>query len=248
MTSSHMSRAPDARRADIVERELTEFSYIVSHDLAAPCRHLSHFSQLLLRDMGPKLTDSQRVYRNQIQAAGERCQVMLERLLLFSRAQACQLSWATHDAASLAKTALLQLSREVREANAEVSIGAMGIVHGDGNLLTTVFKELILNGIRFREPGRQCRLRVFAEPGRDCWVGCVADNGIGLAESYHEKAFQMFWQLSPDPSAHGVGAGLALCRRIVRRHGGELQFRPSSKEGTCVEVVLPAAPAKVDSR
>jgi light-regulated signal transduction histidine kinase (bacteriophytochrome) len=247
MTSSDVSRAPDDR-ADIIERELTEFSYIVSHDLAAPCRHLSHFSQLLLRDMGPKLTDSQRTYGNQIQAAGERCQAMLEQLLLFSRAQTCQLSWMTHDAASLGKTALLQLSREVREACAEVSIGPMGIVHGDGNLLTVVFKELILNGIRFREPGRPCRLRVFAEPRRDCWVGCVVDNGIGLAESYHEKAFRMFWRLSADASVHGVGAGLAICRRIVRRHGGEVQFRPSWTDGTCVEVVLPTAPAKVDGR
>src|SRR5215510_10643184 len=124
MTSSHMSRTPDDR-ADVVERELTDFSYIVSHDLAAPCRHLSHFSQLLLRDMGPKLTDSQRTYGNQIQAAGERCQAMLEQLLLFSRVQTCQLTPGTHDAAGLARAALLQLSRDVREANAEVSIEAM---------------------------------------------------------------------------------------------------------------------------
>lgn len=247
MISSHISRAPD-ERADIIERELTEFSYIVSHDLAAPCRHMSHFSQLLLRDMGPELTDSQRTYGSQIQAAGERCQAMLEQLLLFSRVQTCQLSWTTHDAASLAKTALLQLSREVHEANAEVSIGAMGILHGDGNLLTIVFKELILNGIRFREPGQPCRLRVFAEPARDRWVGCVVDKGIGLATAYHEKAFRMFWQLGADASAPGVGAGLAICRRIVRRHAGEVQFRPSWTDGTCVEVVLPATPAKVDSQ
>lgn len=247
MTLSHMSRVPD-ERADVIERELTEFSYIVSHDLAAPCRHLSHFSQLLLRDMGPKLTDSQRIYGNQIQAAGERCQVMLEQLLLFSRAQTCQLTRGTHDAAGLARAALLQLSHDVHEANAEVSIGAMGTVYGDGNLLTSVFKELILNGIRFREPGRPCGLRVFAEAGRDRWVGCFVDNGIGLAESYHEKAFRMFWRLNVEGSAQGVGAGLAICRRIVRRHGGEVQFRPSGADGTCVEVVLPAAPARADGQ
>jgi light-regulated signal transduction histidine kinase (bacteriophytochrome) len=245
MTTSHMSPAPDDR-ADIIERELTEFSYIVSHDLAAPCRHLSHFARLLLRDMGPELTESQRTYGNQIQAAGERCQMMLEQLLLFSRVQTCQLTRAAHDAASLAKAALLQLSRDVHEANAEVSIGPMGTIHGDGNLLTIVFKELILNGIRFHKPDQPCRLRVSAEPGRDRWVGCVVDNGIGLSAAYHEKAFRMFWRLSADASVQGVGAGLAICRRIVRRHGGEVQFRPSLTDGTCVEVVLPVPPAKVD--
>ncbi len=243
MTSSHMSHAP---AADVIERELTEFSYIVSHDLAAPCRHLSHFSQLLLRDMGPKLSDSQRTYGSQIQAAGERCQAMLEQLLLFSRVQTCQLTAGAHDAANLARGALLQLSHDVHEANAEVSIEAMGTVYGDGNLLTTVFKELILNGIRFREPSRSCRLRVFAGAERDRWVGCIVDNGIGLAEGYHEKAFRMFWQLNVEGSAQGVGAGLPICRRIIRRHGGEVQFRPSWADGTCVEVVLPATPAKID--
>jgi light-regulated signal transduction histidine kinase (bacteriophytochrome) len=247
MTPSHMSRVLDDK-ADIIERELTEFSYIVSHDLAAPCRHLSHFSQLLLRDMGPKLTDSQRVYGNQIQAAGERCQSMLEQLLLFSRVQTCQLTRAAHDAASLAKAALLQLSRDVHEAGAEVTIAPMGTIHGDGNLLTIVFKELMLNAIRFRDPSRPCRLRVFVEPGRDGWIGCVVDDGIGLEAAYHEKAFRMFWQLNSDASGQGVGAGLAICRRIVRRHGGEVQFRPSSTDGTCVEVVLPATPAKIDGQ
>ncbi len=247
MTFSHMSPTPDAR-ADIIERELTDFSYIVSHDLAAPCRHLSHFSQLLLRDMGPKLTDSQRTYGSHIQAAGERCQAMLEQLLLFSRVQTCQLNQAMHDPANLAKAALLQLSREVHEAGAEVSIGAMGAVHGDGNLLTVVFKELILNGIRFREPSRPCRLRVFAEAGHDRWVGCVVDNGIGFAATYHERAFRMFWQLNVEANTPGVGAGLAICRRIVRRHGGDVQFRPSWPDGTCVEVLLPTAPAKVDGQ
>jgi len=87
MTSNDLPGAADSR-ADVIERELTEFSYIVSHDLAAPCRHLSHFSQLLLRDMGGKLTDSQRSYGSQIQAAGEKCQAMLEQLILFSRAKA----------------------------------------------------------------------------------------------------------------------------------------------------------------
>src|SRR5262249_8627092 len=178
----------------------------------------------------------------------ERCQAMLEQLLLFSRVQTCQLAGATHDVTSLARAALLQLSHDVHEADAEVSIGAMGTAPGDGNLLTIVFKELILNGIRFREPGRRCRLRVFAEAGRDRWVGCVVDNGIGLEPAYHEKAFRMFWQLNADAGARGVGAGLAICRRIVRRHGGEVQFRPSWTDGTCVEVVLPAAPASIDGR
>lgn len=225
-------------RADIIERELREFSYIVSHDLAAPCRHLSHFSQLLLRDMGSTLTESQRKYGGQIQAAGEKCQAMLEQLLLFSRVQTCQLSCDVHDAAYLAKTALLQLSREVREAGAEVAVEPMGTVFGDGGLLTTVFKELIANAIQFRRRGRPCQVRVFADAADNCWVGHVVDDGMGLEPAYHEKAFRMFWQLNADNGRGSVGAGLAIARRVARRHGGEVRFVPRT-EGVCVELELP---------
>jgi light-regulated signal transduction histidine kinase (bacteriophytochrome) len=227
-------------RADVIERELQEFSYIVSHDLAAPCRHLSHFSQMLLRDMGGKLTDSQRTYSRQIQAAGEKCQAMLDQLILFSRVQTCQLNCASHDAAYLARTALLQISQEVHQAEAEVSIGALGTVFGDDNLLTKAFKELILNAVRYRQPDRPCRARVDAEAADGRWVARVIDEGIGLDPAYHEKAFRMFWRLNPDDAVGVVGAGLAIVRRIVRRHGGEARFVPRTA-GACVEVELPLA-------
>jgi light-regulated signal transduction histidine kinase (bacteriophytochrome) len=239
MTPNDLPHAIDGRAGDI-ERELTEFSYIVSHDLAAPCRHLSHFSQLLLRDMGGKLTDSQRTYGSQIQAAGEKCQAMLEQLLLFSRVQTCPLNCALHDATYLARTALLQISQEAHQAEADVSIGTLGSVFGDDNLLTKVFKELVLNAIRFRQPDRPCRVRVLAETADDRWVGRFIDEGIGLEPAYHEKAFRMFWRLNPDAAAGGVGAGLPIVRRIVRRHGGETRFVPCMA-GACVEVELPLA-------
>ena len=162
MIPNELPRAADSR-ADVIERELTEFSYIVSHDLAAPCRHLSHFSQLLLRDMGSKLTDSQRTYGSQIQAAGEKCQAMLEQLTLFSRVQTCPLNCGSHDADYLVRSALLQISHEVHQAEAEVSIGTLKTVFGDDSLLTKVFMELILNAIKFRHPDRPCRARVHAE-------------------------------------------------------------------------------------
>jgi light-regulated signal transduction histidine kinase (bacteriophytochrome) len=78
------------------------------------------------------------------------------------------------------------------------------------------------------------------ETDEDRWVGRVMDEGIGLDPAYHEKAFRMFWRLNPDCTASGVGAGLALVRRIVRRHGGEARFLPSAA-GACIEVGLPLA-------
>lgn len=222
-----------------IEKELSEFSYIVSHDLAASCRHLSQFSQLLLRNLGD-LTDPQRSYANHIRAAGEKCQMMMEQLLLFSRIQQRELKGELRDATLLAEAAFLQLSHQVREADAIVSIEPMGSVYGDPELITIMFRELMDNAIKFRSPDRPCRVQVSAAQVGDDWVARITDNGIGIAPDYQDKAFRMFWQLAGEKTT-GVGAGLAICRRIARRHNGEVRFA-NTTEGTCVEIVLPSAP------
>lgn len=236
MISEHIDDTPDKSAA--IEKELSEFSYIVSHDLAASCRHLSQFSQLLLRNLGD-LTDPQRSYANHIRAAGEKCQMMMEQLLLFSRIQQRELKRELRDATLLAEAAFLQLSHQVREADAIVSIEPMGSVYGDPELLTLTFRELIDNAIKFRSPERPCRVQVSGGQEGDTWIARVGDNGIGLAADHQEKAFRMFWQLAGEKTA-GVGAGLAICRRIARRHDGEVRFA-SRDEGASVELVLPSA-------
>lgn len=236
MTPEHTEDTADKSAA--IEKELSEFSYIVSHDLAASCRHLSQFSQLLLRNLGD-LTDPQRSYANHIRAAGEKCQMMMEQLLLFSRIQQRELKRELRDATLLAEAAFLQLSHQVREADAIVSIEPLGSVYGDPELLTITFRELIDNAIKFRSPERLCRVQVTARQEGDQWIVHVTDNGIGLNPEYQDKAFRMFWQLNGEKTT-GVGAGLAICRRIARRHNGEVSIA-STNEGTSVELALPSA-------
>lgn len=222
-----------------IERELSEFSYIVSHDLAASCRHLSQFSQLLLRNLGD-LTEPQQAYAQHIRAAGEKCQTMMEQLLLFSRIQQRDLKHELHDATLLAEAAFLQLGDKVREAEATVSIEPMGSIYGDPELITLMFRELIDNAIKFRSPDRACRVQIAAAQEGDYWVTRVVDNGIGIAADYQDKAFRMFSQLAGDKTP-GVGAGLAISRRIARRHHGEIGIVPTS-EGTCVAFAVPSPP------
>jgi signal transduction histidine kinase len=237
MITEHTEDTGDKSAA--IEKELSEFSYIVSHDLAASCRHLSQFSQLLLRNLGD-LTDPQRSYANHIRAAGEKCQMMMEQLLLFSRIQQRELKRELREATLLAEAAFLQLSHQVREAEAIVSIEPLGAVFGDPELLTLMFRELMDNAIKFRSPDRPCRVQISAAQEGDQWIARITDNGIGLTGDHQEKAFRMFWQLNGEKTK-GVGAGLAICRRIARRHNGEVSFA-STAEGTRVEIALPSTP------
>lgn len=228
-------------KATSVEKELSEFSYIVSHDLAASCRHLAQFSQLLLKDLGPLLTEPQRNYAHHIQAAGEKCQAMMEKLLAFSRIQSRELNVAPHDVAAIVGAAQLQLSDQARACGAEIAVEASGVVVGDADLLTMTFRELMDNAMKFRKPGQPCRIRVTASHEHGRFAARVSDNGIGLAEELREKAFRMFWQLKPAGLAGGVGAGLAMCRRAARRHGGDVRF-VDHEGGCCLEFDLPAPP------
>ncbi|MBV9511158.1 MAG: hypothetical protein JO303_12850 [Caulobacteraceae bacterium] len=223
---------------DPVEAELADLSYMVSHDLAAAVRHVSEFSRMLLSDLGGSLTPRQERYAERVQLAGGRCQRMLEQLLVFSRAQQKELACVTHDPATLIRMAMLQLSTEMHQSQAKVVIDPLEEVFADPDLMLLAFKHLLDNAIKFRRPETAPHIHITSPPTRNAWTIRISDDGVGVAPEYHEKAFRMFQRLNPESAYPGVGVGLTLCRRIARRHGGEVRFIDQAK-GACVEMTIP---------
>jgi light-regulated signal transduction histidine kinase (bacteriophytochrome) len=164
--------------------------------------------------------------------------MMIEQLLVYSRIQQRPLAPARHDARLLMETAVLQLSGAIGAARAELEMGPLGIVNGDGDLLTLAFRHLLDNAVKFRKPHEPCAvaIRAVPEPGGIAFE--FRDNGIGVPEEGSARAFRMFCQLQAEGEYPGIGAGLTICRRIARRHGGEVKFVPVA-EGACVRFVLP---------
>lgn len=224
-------------RAAEAERELQEFSYIVSHDLATTCRHVAEFSRLLLGELGENITSRQRAHAERIRAATDKNQLMMEQLLAFSRAQQKTLDKALHDPMPALKTALLQLGLD-EAAGVDLLIEPLGEVYADAELLAPVFHRLLDNAGKFHRPGH--RLRIAIQPAHDekFWRMRIADNGLGVDPAYRDKVFGMFRRLNGEDAYPGVGAGLAICRRIARRHGGEVTFLDCA-QGACVELALP---------
>jgi signal transduction histidine kinase len=122
MRPSHRSAEPEPSRTAAAEEELREFSYIVSHDLAASFRHLAGFSRLLLGELGDELTGRQREHADQIRAASDKCLLMMEQLLVFSRVQQKPFEPARQDATPTMQLVMLQLAMEVRAADARRSL------------------------------------------------------------------------------------------------------------------------------
>jgi light-regulated signal transduction histidine kinase (bacteriophytochrome) len=230
-----------SERLNTVERELRDdFSYIVSHDLVAAFRHVAQFSNLLVQGLDQNLTERQQAYANYIQAATEKCQDMMDKLLAFSRIQQKDLKLDLFDPTRSARMAMLQLSAEIQRAGANISIEPLGTVRADPDLLTLAFCHLLENAVKFRKFGASPIIRIEPAhyPGR--WAARIIDNGIGVPIEHQEKLFSMFTKWHADETYGGVDAGLAICRRIARRLGGDVQFL-DWPDGACVELTLPLA-------
>jgi light-regulated signal transduction histidine kinase (bacteriophytochrome) len=240
-SSEALTDRPAIDRIAAVELELQQFSYIVSHDLAASFRHLAGFSRLLLGELGDALSSRQQDHANHIRAASDKCLAMVEQLLAFSRVQQKTLAPVRQDATPTMQRAMLRLSHEMREAGAEVSLEPLGEAYADPELLAAALVCLLDNAIKFRRPGVPPRISVSATSDGKAWRLRMGDNGCGVEAAYRERVFRMFLRLNgEDPAYPGVGAGLAIVRRIARRHGGEAAF-VDCPDGACVELVLPFA-------
>ncbi|WP_374571144.1 ATP-binding protein [Phenylobacterium sp.] len=222
-------------RAVALEQELGDFSYIVSHDLMATFRHVKGFLGLLARDLDPTLTDRQRDFVARIDGAADACQTMLDELRVYSRVQQQPLALADCDGARLFEAARLQLA-QAQDADVEIRVGALGAVRADHRLLVDALRRVLDNAVKFRRPDAPVRVEVERAADETDWVVRVTDNGIGVDPGLREKVFQMFYRARRDTP--GQGAGLTICRRIFRRHGGDVRL-VDCDQGACVELRLP---------
>ncbi len=242
MFSEPVAAAGPARTVEMVEQELESFSYIVSHDVATSLRHVSQFSSLLVDALGDGLTERQRAHADHMLGAARRATTMMEQLLIFSRSQQKTLDPARLDAMTIVELPLLRLAEAARAVGADITVEPLGEVFADPALLAEAIGCLLDNAIKFRRPGVPPRIVVSAVHEAEVWRLRLQDNGLGVDPARREKAFQMFSQLHGADAYPGSGAGLALARRIARRHGGEVRFLDCG-EGACVELALPNAPA-----
>ncbi len=213
---------------------------MVSHDLATSFRHVSEFSRLLLGELGEGLTGSQQSHAEHIRSATDRCQLMMEQLLLFSRVQQKVLEPVVQDGAFAVRVAMMRLGI-ADDGKSGVSLGPLGEVYADSQLLGLLFQQLLDNSLKFCRPCVPPRIVVSAHHDPASCRVRISDNGVGVQPAFRAKAFEMFRRLNGETAYPGVGAGLAICLRIARRHGGTLEFLDCD-EGACIELQLPRGP------
>jgi PAS domain S-box-containing protein len=229
-------------------RELQEFAYVASHDLQEPLRKVQAFGDRLARHAGGALDDTSRDYLARMQAAAGRMQALIHDLLAFARVATQARPPVRVGLERAAREALVDLSALVAETEGSVEIGALPDARADPVQVRRVFQNLVGNALKFHRPGVPPRVRVEgrvvegARPGEAMAEVAVADEGIGFEPRHAERIFSPFQRLHGRGEYEGTGMGLAICRRIVERHGGTISAHGSPGQGSRFVFTLPAAP------
>ena len=212
-------------------RELEQFAYVASHDLQEPLRMVSSFTQLLSQRYADQLDDKARKYIEYAVDGAVRMQRLINDLLTYSRVNTQGGSPSRTDAGRVLGEALHNLSSAIGESGAIISSGMLPEVQVDPTQLLQLFQNLLSNAIKFRA-AETPEIRVTACDAGSEWMFSVKDNGIGIDPKYADRIFVIFQRLHTRREYPGTGVGLAVCKRIVERHGGKIWYASTAGSGT----------------
>jgi signal transduction histidine kinase len=231
-----------ARANDELQRsniELQRFAHVASHDLREPLRAIGSYAQLL-NETATELEPEHRQFLDRVVSATRRMQALVDDLLALSRLEGGEGKMSAVPLRSLAEAAVENLRASIDAAGAAVRIGGLPVVTCDPSPIVQLFQNLIANAVKFRREGVPPRVDISSRRTGDRWEISVQDNGIGIAPEHHARIFEMFERLHPRERYGGTGIGLAICRKIVDRHGGRIWVESPPEGGSVFRFTLPA--------
>jgi light-regulated signal transduction histidine kinase (bacteriophytochrome) len=219
-------------------RDLESFAYSVSHDLRAPLRALNGFAHLLAEDEQAHIGAEGREMLGRIRSNAEKMDALIEDMLEFSRTGSVEMKRETVDMDALARAVASELAPDY--PHARVEIDALPEVNGDVAMLRQVWVNLIGNALKFssRSDAPQVRIDASAGNGGEC-IYRVRDNGAGFDMAYAGRLFGVFQRMHRAADFPGTGAGLAIAKRIVERHGGRIWAEAAPGIGATFRFMLP---------
>jgi PAS domain S-box-containing protein len=237
-----LERLVAERTAELVRsnKELEEFAFAASHDLQEPLRKIQTYGARLREKARDQLNDDNRDRLDRMMGSAGRMGRLIDDLLAYSRVTTRAKAFAAVDLNAALAEALEDLAARVELSGGTVEAGPLPTVSGDAGQLRQVFQNLVGNALKFTRPGAPPVVRVSAERAADGWAVAVADNGIGFEDRFAGRIFQVFQRLHGRDEYEGTGVGLAVCKKIVDRHGGSIAAHGRPGEGATFVVTLPA--------
>jgi PAS domain S-box-containing protein len=218
--------------------ELEQFAYVASHDLQEPLRMVSSYTQLLGRRYAGKLDADAAEFMGYIVDGAARMKQLIEDLLAYSRVGMRAKELRPVELSAVLRRALANLKVALEEAGASVTHDALPPVPADEVQLAQVFQNLIGNALKFRS-GAAPRIHVAVSENESRFEIAVRDNGIGIEPQYFERIFMLFQRLHNKGEYPGTGIGLAIVRKVIERHGGQIRVESKPGEGSAFIFTLP---------
>jgi len=229
-------------------RELEEFAFVASHDLQEPLRKIRAFGDRLQQKYSAQLGETGSDYVKRMQSASERMSALIDDLLSFSRVTTKQRPFVSVDLNEVMHRVMDDFDYSIEETGAQLHIDPLPIIDADAPQIAQVFMNLIANSLKFHLRNARpiitvtCEINVASPVGDDSRAWCClhfSDQGIGFEAQYAERIFSLFQRLHGRDEYSGTGIGLALCRKIIERHGGAITAHSELGEGAIFTIYLP---------
>lgn len=229
-------------------RELQDFANIASHDMQEPLRKILTFSELLQKRYTGVIDERGKDYLDRMDRAANRLFDLINDLLAYSRVTTRAQPFTQVDLNEVARKVLYDLDLQIEESGADIQFADLPTLEADPTQMYQLLQNLISNALKYHQPGLEPVIQIEgrevralpASGGNGVYQIQVRDNGIGFDEKYLDRIFQPFQRLHGRDDFEGTGMGLAICRKIVERHGGGITARSTPGEGTTIVIDLPA--------
>ncbi|SNS70068.1 PAS domain S-box-containing protein [Belliella buryatensis] len=202
--------------------ELAKFASVASHDMREPLRMIKSFLDLLERKYGQELDEKAKTYIHYAVDGAERMTALINDLLTYARIDGNESQIKNVDCNEVLNEVVELYSSVIKEKNANVQSGMLPTIRGKKIPIKLVFQNLINNALKYHAPEVKPEIKIKAEALPDHWLFSISDNGIGIEKAFHDQIFQVFRRLHPKNEYGGSGMGLAIAKKIVEQHLGEI--------------------------
>jgi light-regulated signal transduction histidine kinase (bacteriophytochrome) len=235
------AEALERQRAELTRSnaELAQFAFVTSHDLQEPLRMITSYVQLLARRYKGQLDENADDFINFAVEGTTRMQRLINDLLEYSRVGTRGSVFTPTACENILKQVMANLQLLIQENNAVISHDPLPILNVDELQVGQLFQNLIANALKFHS-AEPTRIHISAKPRPGEWVFSIQDNGIGIDPQYFDQIFVIFQRLHTSAEYSGTGIGLAICKKIVERHGGKIWVQSESLKGSTFYFTLPA--------
>jgi PAS domain S-box-containing protein len=220
-------------------KELEAFSYSVSHDLRAPLRHISSFTEILSKSLGNKIIEKDQHYLSVINDSTKKMGILIDDLLSFSRTGRAEMKKSIFNMFDAVDEAKSQIKPIATDRKIKWEISPLPQVNGDYNLLKLVWVNLMDNAVKYTKPREKAIIHIDCKEAETEYEFCIRDNGVGFDMQYAQKLFGVFQRLHSSEEFEGTGIGLANVRRIILKHGGRVWAEAEVDKGAKFYFTLP---------